>query len=245
MHRTPPCHDDNLLGKSERFDLVMGDINQRQLELVMNLLELAAQLPFEVRVNHRQRLVEQDRRHIGTYQTPPQGDFLFRVCSQARRTLVQLPAHLEHLCNLADTFVDLRSWHLSVAQRKGEVFCDGHGVVNHRELKHLRNVARLGGVPSHITAIKFHASLRWGQQARHHVKQRGFSAARGSQQRVGTAVFKRHLQRQQRVVTVLLRVGPVRVGQVQFNSGHVSGLPRAREPEAVFPGRQTGRPRKR
>jgi hypothetical protein len=46
----------------------MRDVDQRELELVVDLLQLAAQLPLQVRVDHGQRLVEQHRRHILAHQ---------------------------------------------------------------------------------------------------------------------------------------------------------------------------------
>ncbi|MNC75470.1 hypothetical protein D3C75_1270040 [compost metagenome] len=61
----------------------------------MDLLELASQFPLQVRVDHRQRLVEQDRRHIVAHQPAPHGDFLFFVGGEVARLFAQQALQVE------------------------------------------------------------------------------------------------------------------------------------------------------
>ena len=79
LHRTATGHDHHLLGKRQRFDLVVGNVNQGVFELLMHLFELATQLPLQVRVDDGERLIKQNRRHIGPDQAPPKRNFLFSV----------------------------------------------------------------------------------------------------------------------------------------------------------------------
>ena len=102
LHRPAARHHHHLLGEGERLDLVVRDVDQRQLELVVDLLELAPQLPLEVRVDHRQRLVEQHRRHVLAHQAAAERDLLLGVGGEAGGALVELAAHLQHLGDLAD-----------------------------------------------------------------------------------------------------------------------------------------------
>ncbi len=72
LHRFAACHHHHLVGKGQRLHLIVRHVDQCELELVVDLLELAPQLPLEVRVDHRERLVEQHRRHIGAHQATAQ-----------------------------------------------------------------------------------------------------------------------------------------------------------------------------
>ncbi len=155
-------------------------------------------------------------------------------------------AHLQHLGNHAHALLDLRLGHLAVLQRKRQVLGHRHGVVDHRELEHLRNVALLRAGTGHVAAIKQHLAMRGHEQARNDVEHGGLAAARGAQQRIGTAILELHLQRQQRVVAVLLRVRLVRMRQVQTDAGHLNALlvqrSGARAPMPVGRRHQTHRP---
>ena len=78
----PAVHHGDLVGESRGLQLVVGDVDHGDVELLVDLLELAPQLPFEVRVDHRQRLVEQDGRHIVAHQAAPHGHLLLLVGGQ-------------------------------------------------------------------------------------------------------------------------------------------------------------------
>ena len=63
-----------------------------------------------------------------------------------------------------------------------------------------------GVQPRDVAAVEQHRALRRRDEAGDDVEQRRLAAARGPEQRVGAAVLEGHLQRQQRVVLVALRV---------------------------------------
>ncbi len=143
LHRAAACHHDDLLRERQRLDLVVRDVDQRQLQLGVNLLQLAPQLPLQVRVDDGQRLIEQHRTHVFAHQAAAERDLLFGIGRQASGALVQLAGEFQHLGDLADALLDLVTRHTPVLQRKGQVLRHRHRVVDDRELEHLRDVALL------------------------------------------------------------------------------------------------------
>ena len=85
LDRAAARHHHHLLGEGERLDLVVGDVDQGELELLVDLLELPAQLPLEVRIDDRERLVEQHRRDVLAHQAAAERDLLLGVGGEARR----------------------------------------------------------------------------------------------------------------------------------------------------------------
>ena len=79
LHRAAARHHHYLVGEGQGLHLIVRDVDQRELELVVNLLELAPQLPLEVRVDHGERLVEQHCRHVFTHQATAERDFLLGI----------------------------------------------------------------------------------------------------------------------------------------------------------------------
>src|SRR5690606_2043029 len=75
----PAIHHRDLVGEGGGLQLIVGDVDHGDVELLVDLLELAPQLPLQVRVDHRQRLVEENRRHVLTYQAAAHGDLLLLV----------------------------------------------------------------------------------------------------------------------------------------------------------------------
>jgi hypothetical protein len=209
LHRAALRHHHHLVRKRQRLDLVVRHIDQREFQLMVDLLQLAPQLPLQVWVDHRQRFVEQHRRYIGSHQAAAERDLLLGVGRKTGGALVELAAQLQHLGDFADPLCDLLFRHLAIAQRKSKVVGHGHGVVDHRKLEHLGDVALLRAEPRHVATVEFDGPLQRRQQARHEVEHRRLAAAGGPEQRIGAAVGKAHLQRQQRVVRILPRVGLV------------------------------------
>ena len=51
-------HDYDLVGKRQGLHLIMRHINQGQLQLFVDLLEFAPEVPLQMGIDHRQRFVE-------------------------------------------------------------------------------------------------------------------------------------------------------------------------------------------
>ena len=89
LHHLAVMHDHDLVGEGQRLGLVVGDVDHGDVERAVELLQLRAQLPFQMRVDHRQRLVEQDRRHVRAHQAAAERDLLLHVGGEAARLAVE------------------------------------------------------------------------------------------------------------------------------------------------------------
>ena len=58
LYRSPTRHYHHLLREGQCLHLVVGDVNQSEFELPVNLFEFAAQLPFQMRINHGQGFIK-------------------------------------------------------------------------------------------------------------------------------------------------------------------------------------------
>ena len=142
--RAAARHHHHLVGEGQCFDLVVRHIDQRELELVVDLLELAAQLPLEVRVDHRQRFIEQHRAHVFAHQAAAEADLLLGISRQAGGARMPNWPLISSISAIwPHPLLDALGRDAAVFQREGQVLRHRHGVVDDRELEHLRNVALL------------------------------------------------------------------------------------------------------
>ena len=110
----------------------------------MQRFQFGAQLPFQFGIDHSQRLVEQHRGNIGAHQPAAKRYLLLGVRRQPRRLAVEIGRKVKQSRDLCNPRVDLALGHAAIFQRKCQVLPDRHGVVDHRELEYLRDVALLG-----------------------------------------------------------------------------------------------------
>ena len=96
LHHLAVDHHHHLVGEGQGLGLVVGDVDHRQADALVQLLQLAAQPPLQVRVDHRQRLVEQDRGDVGAHQAAAQRDLLLAVGGEAGGALRQRRLEVEH-----------------------------------------------------------------------------------------------------------------------------------------------------
>jgi hypothetical protein len=68
----------------------VGDIDQRQFQLFVDLLELPPQMPFQMGIDDGQGFIEEHGRHIASHQAASQGYFLFGIGAQARGFFIQV-----------------------------------------------------------------------------------------------------------------------------------------------------------
>ncbi len=144
LHHAAVMHDDDGVGEGQRLGLVMGDVDHRQIELAVQRLEFRAQLPFQLGIDHRQRLVEQHRGDVGADEAAAERNLLLGVRGQPRRLAAEIRREVEQVGDLLHPRVDLGLRHAAILQGECKVLPDRHGVVDHRKLEHLRDVALLG-----------------------------------------------------------------------------------------------------
>ena len=144
LHHAAVMHDDDGVGEGQRLGLVVGDVDHRQVELAMQRLQLGAELPFQLGIDHGQRLVEQHGGDVGADQAAAERDLLLGIRREARRLAIEIGLKVEQAADLGDALVDLGLRHAAVLQRERQVLPHRHGVVDHRKLEHLGDVALLG-----------------------------------------------------------------------------------------------------
>lgn len=144
LHHAAVMHDYHGVGEGQRLGLVVGDVDHRQVELAMQRLQLGAELPFQLGVDHGERLVEQHGGNVGAYQAAAERDLLLGIGREPRRLAVQIGLEVEQAADLGDPLVDLSLRHAAVLQRERQILPHRHGVVDHRKLEHLGDVALLG-----------------------------------------------------------------------------------------------------
>ena len=188
LYHCPLIHHHHLVGEGQGFGLVMGDIDHGVAELLMQGLELRAQLPFHMRVDHGQRLVEQDGIHILAHHAAPQADLLLGIRRQPARLGIQPVGHADHGGNRLDPRLDIGRIRAAILQRKGQVLPHRHGVIDNRELKHLSDVARGGRGQGHVRVAKQYPAFGGLQQTGNDVEQGGFAASRRAKQGIGRAI---------------------------------------------------------
>ena len=170
-----------------------------------------------MRVDHRQRLVEQDGGDVGAHQAAAERDLLLHVRRQPARLPVGDVGEVDQLQRLVHASLDLRLRHPAVAERKGQVLAHRHRVVDDGKLEHLRDVARLRRKRRDVRAVEQDAALGRRQQPRDDVQQRGLAATRRPQQRVGAAVLEGRMDLLQGVVR---GAGVGMADVVEVDAGH-------------------------
>ena len=85
LHHPAVVHDHHLVGEGQRLGLVVGDVDHRVPEFVVQLLQLGPQLPLHMRIDHRQRLVEKQRVDVLPHHAAAQRDLLLGIGGQPAR----------------------------------------------------------------------------------------------------------------------------------------------------------------
>ena len=156
--------------------------------------------------------------------TRPRPSEIFCLASAVRRLALRprLRHQVEQLGDLADTRLDRRPLHAAISEREGQVLAHRHGVVDHRELEHLGDVALPGAERHDIAAVEQDPAPRRPHDAGDDVEQRGLAAARRPEQGVGAALAPGHrcrLQREARGIGAAAAVGVREIDEVDAGHG--------------------------
>ena len=226
LHHAALVHHHDRVGEGQRLGLVVRDVDHREVERAVQHLELRAQLPLQPRIDHGERLVEQDRRHVGAHQAAAERDLLLGVGRQAVGLAGEDRASRSSSRAISATRASISgARQAAVLEREGEVLAHRHGVVDHRELEHLGDVALLRRQRHDVLAVEQHRAARRPDDAGDDVEQGGLAAARRSEQRVGAALAPGHrgrLQRKARRIGIVAAVGVRKIDEV--DAGHRARL---------------------
>ena len=114
------AHHRDPVGERQRLDLVVGDVDHRVLELLVQPLDLDAELGAELGVEVRQRLVEQEDVDVA-HQRPADRDALALAAGEGGGLAVEQRLDLQDLGGALDALVDLglRAARRSSGRRRG------------------------------------------------------------------------------------------------------------------------------
>ena len=62
-------HHHHFVREGQRLGLVVSHIDHRVTKALVDFLKLRTQLPFEMRIDNRERFIKKDRAHVGAHQT--------------------------------------------------------------------------------------------------------------------------------------------------------------------------------
>ncbi len=170
-------HDHDPVGERHRLDLIVGDIDGRGLDQLMDALDLGAHLHAQLGVEIRQRLVEQEDFWIA-HDGAAHRHALALATRQSLRLAVQKFGDVENTRGIVDAFLDLDLGELAQFEPERHVLEHAHMRIERVVLEHHRDVAILGRqVVDDLAADK---DVAGGQffEARDHAQRRRLAAAR-------------------------------------------------------------------
>ena len=175
------AHDRDPRSHRHRLVLVVGDVDERPGEALLQRDQLAPRLHPQPRVEIAQRLVHQEHLRLA-HDRPADGDALLLPARELAWQPVEQVADLEQRHHLLRARPDHLARHLATAQRELQVLPHGHVRVERVVLEDHRDVAVLrrhvGDVPPGDRDLAGRGRLEAGDQP----QQRRLAAARGPEQ---------------------------------------------------------------
>ncbi len=133
-------HQRDPVAHRHRLDLVVGDVDRGDVEVVLHLGDLGAHLHPQLGVQVGQWLVHEEHLRLAD-DRPAHRDPLPLAAGELLGPAVQQRAELEHVGGLLHPAVDLRLVHAADPQPVGDVVGDRHVRVEGVRLEHHRDVA--------------------------------------------------------------------------------------------------------
>ena len=158
-----------------RLDLVVGDVDRRDAEVLLQLRDLGAHLHPELRVEVRQRLVHEERLRLA-HDRAAHRDPLALAARERLRLAVQVLGQPEDLGGVVHPSGDLVLAHLPELQGERHVVVHGHVRVQGVVLEDHRDVAVLRRQVVHDPVPDAHRAARDLLEPGHHAQRRGLPA---------------------------------------------------------------------
>ena len=150
--------DDDSVTHRHGFDLIVGHVDGRDLQAVLQLLDLGAHLHPQLGVEVGERLVEEEHRRVAD-DGAPERDALPLSARQFFRTAREQFVEPEDLRSIRDHPVDLGPRRLAQDQAELEIFAHAHVRIERVALEDHRDVAVLGrDVVHHLAADRDRAA---------------------------------------------------------------------------------------
>ena len=169
-------HDDNARAHCHGLGLVVRDVNEGRLQFTVKLCELGAHRRAELRVEVRQRLVEQ--KHLGvSHDGAAERDALALAAGERGRLALQQVLDLQNARGLGHALADLRARRLADFEAEGHVVEDRHVRIERVVLKNHRDVAVLRRDVVHARAVDVEVAARNVLETCDHAQSCGLAAA--------------------------------------------------------------------
>nr|GEX10615.1 hypothetical protein [Tanacetum cinerariifolium] len=197
LQRRPDLFDatavehDHLVGQGHGFDLIVGDVDHRCLQLLVQARQFQSGLNAQGSVKVGQRFIEQEDFRVA-HDGATDGYALALTARQLLGLAFKQRAEFENARGFVDLFLDFILGRTGEVQREGQVFADGHVRVQGVGLKHHRQVALGRSDLGDLAAIKLDTAAGDVFQAGDQAQQGGFAAARRANENHELAVF--HVQ---------------------------------------------------
>ena len=133
-------HDHDAVGERHRLDLIVGDVDGRGLQALMQFLDLGAHGDAKLGVEIRERLVEQENLRI-THDRPAHGDALTLPAGELARITVEQKGKSENIGGSLHTLRDLTLRRAAQHEREAHIGGDRHVRVEGVVLEHHGDVA--------------------------------------------------------------------------------------------------------
>ena len=172
----PVLHHDDLVGHGHGLDLVVGDVDRRGLQALVQLLDLGAHLDAQLRVEIGQRLVEQEHLRIADDRAAHR-HALPLAAGQLPRVTVEIGSQPQDVRGLLHVRVDVGLGVLGQRQRERHVLAHRHVRVQRVVLEDHRDVAFLRRHAVHDVVPDRDLAVGDFLQAGDHPQQRGLAAA--------------------------------------------------------------------
>ena len=224
-------HDHDAVAQRHRLDLVVGDVDGRRLQPIVQLLELDAHLHAQLGVEVGQRLVEQEHLRVAD-DGPADRDALALAARELARLALEQLLDAEDLGGVLHALLDLGLGELAHLQPERHVVVDGHVRVERVVLEHHRDVPVLGRQVVDHAVADVDLAGRDLLQPRHHPQGGGLAAAGGADQDHELLVPDVQVHVLDGVHLVVLLVE-----RLQHHLGHRAVSPQMVSPESGVPGR--------
>ena len=118
-------HDDDLVGHGERLLLVVGDIDEGDAHLALDLLKLHLHTLAQLQVKGAQRLIEEENLRL-VYERTCDGDTLLLTAGQGRHTAVLEALEVDEAQHALHLSIDDILRYLLLTETEGDVVIDVH-----------------------------------------------------------------------------------------------------------------------
>ena len=186
-------HDRNAVGNGHRLFLIVGDIDRRNADAVLNLADGVSHLDAQLRVEVGKRLIHQQHVRLDDNRAGER-DALLLAAGKALRQTVGILRDLHGLQNLVHALLDLFLGQMAVFKAESDVLAHGHMRENGVILENHADVALVRRNIVDDLAVESDGAALDGVKARNHAQQGRFAAAGRAEQREELALLDIQIQ---------------------------------------------------